>query len=194
MPFREKKRIRGASRPLFLRPIGERRAVWPRLQARCMWIPFWRKFGSKEAHAPFLPDQWLNRGWRGPASNRVLILVFAYTLLPRSIKRRARGGSRSFVLSFVFCLVGWVEVCLPRGTRLVKSVPPSSSPELGRRGTRGARSGGRGASRGVEQGRGGGLRGESSPESVRSRDPASGTERLPFPSPHPDHQQFPHPR
>ena len=44
-----------------------------------------------------------------------------------------------------------------------------------------------------KQGRGRGLRGDSSPESVRSRDPASGTERLPFPSPHPEHQQFPSP-
>ena len=32
---------------------------------------------------------------------------------------------------------------------------------------------------------------KSSPESVRSRDPASGTERLPFPSPDPEYQQFP---
>ena len=33
-----------------------------------------------------MPDQWLNRGWRGSASDRVLIHKFAYTLLPLSIK------------------------------------------------------------------------------------------------------------
>ena len=176
--------------------MGERGAVWPRLQARCMWIPSWRKCGSKEAHAPFLPDQWLTKGWRGPASNCVLIRKFAYTLLPRSIKRRAQGGSRS-------CLV-----CLSRGTRLVSLVelvlpglvfvPPSSLKSCGSSVvclTRGARSGGRGTSRGGKQGRRRGLRGESSPESVQSRDPASGTERPPFPSPDPEHQQFlPDPR
>ena len=176
--FGKGKRIRGASRPLFLRPMGERGAVWPRLQARCMWIPFGRKCGSKEVHAPFLPDQWLNRGWRGPASNRVLIREFAYALLPRSIKRRAQGGLRS---------LSWNSSCLV-------FVAPSSLKSCGSSVvclTRGARSGGRGTSCRGKQGRGRGLRGESSPESVRSRDPTSGTERPPFPSPDPEHQQFP---
>ena len=168
MPFRGRKRIRGASRPLFLCPMGERGAVWPRLQACCMWIPLGQKCGSKEAHAPFLPNQWLTKGWRGPASNCVLICIFAYMLRPRSIKTRARGGLRSGRRIGSVCLSCRLElVCL----------------------TRGARSEGRGTSRGGKQGRGRGLRGESSPESVRSRDPTSGTERPPFPSPHPEQQQ-----
>ena len=85
--------ITGGSRPLFPGPMGERRPVWPRLKARSRGIPLREEFRSKEAHAPFLPDQWLNRGWRGSASDRVLIQIFAYAGYKRGVHSRVQSSS-----------------------------------------------------------------------------------------------------
>ena len=96
MPFRERKTDQGSFTPPF--PPSNRRAsggVAPPPSAMHVDSVLGGNADQKRLTPPFLPDQWLNRGWRGPASNRVLIREFAYALLPRSIKRRAQGGSRS---------------------------------------------------------------------------------------------------
>ena len=38
-----------------------------------------------------MPDQWLNRGWRGSASDRVLIQIFAYAGYKRGVHSRVQS-------------------------------------------------------------------------------------------------------
>ena len=139
--FGRGKRIKGGSQPLFARPMAEHRVAWPRLQSR---------FDPRMCMCAPPP------GYIGASTKRLEVECSG------SIGGEERAQRRRSSLSRQWRIYGdgrW------RGRSSKQAV--QTGPD--RRTGDGARSRGRGASCGVEQGRGGGLRGESSPESVWSR-------------------------
>jgi len=98
-----------------------------------------------------LPDQWLNRGWRGSASDRVLIHKFAYTLLPLSIKLVSpcvsERGCSWLVVRWSLASAWWSG----RRSRRGRLIVGRSGRLVAGLGSCGARSGGRGTSRRSEE-------------------------------------------